>query len=141
MRYCYVFIALLLIAGCAPFVPVADLNKVAPSEMAEMMKVRIFTVDNSASYPTVASILGEVSAYSCKHLLTDPPASKGDALRRLRLEAFRLQADAVIDVTFDTRGTDTWGTNCWETVHASGQAVKLQRVEDEGTRKQGSAKR
>lgn len=127
MRHWYIYAALFLITGCAPFVPVADLSKVPPVEMTEMMKIRVFTVDSGTSYPQVASVLGEVSAYSCKHLLTDPPASKGDALKRLRLEALKLQADAVIDVTFDTRGTDAWGTNCWETVHANGQAVKLKQ--------------
>ena len=32
-------------------------------------------------------------------------------------------ANGIIDITFDSRGTDTWGTNCWETVQASGTAV------------------
>lgn len=117
----------LLLSGCAPFVPVADLSKLSPAESAEMMRVRIYTIDGNASYPQVSVVLGEVSAYSCKHYLSDPPASKGDALKRLRLEAMKLQADAVVDVTFDIRGTDTWGTNCWETVYANGQAVKFKQ--------------
>jgi hypothetical protein len=36
-----------------------------------------------------------------------------------------MNADAIIDVNFDQRGTDAWGTNCWETVQASGMAVRL----------------
>ena len=43
----------------------------------------------------------------------------------LRLKALDLGADGIIDITFDTRGTDTWGTNCWESVQASGIAVKF----------------
>ena len=127
MKYWFSFAALLLITGCAPLVPVADLSKVPPADLTEMMKIRVFTVGSGTSYPPISSVLGEVSAYSCKHLVTDPPSSKGDALKRLRLEALKLQADAIIDVTFDTRGTDALGTNCWETVHASGQAVKLKQ--------------
>ncbi len=127
MKYWYTYTAFLLVTGCAPFVPVADLSKVPSAEMTDALNIRVFTVDSGTSYPPIASVLGEVTAYSCKHLLTDPPASKGDALKRLRLAALKLQADAVIDVTFDTRGTDTLGTNCWETVQASGQAVKLKQ--------------
>ena len=115
----------LLVSGCATFVPVVDLEKVPPAEMVEARKVRIFTIESGASIPPIDQVIGDVSAYSCKHVLSDPPASKGDALKRLRLEAYRVGADAVIDVTFDVRGTDTWGTNCWETVYAAGQAVKL----------------
>lgn len=114
----------LLLGACAPFVPVVDLNSVPPSHKEAAMKIRVFTVE-SGSYPEVETLLGPVVAYSCKHWLTDPPASKGDALTRLRLEGLKLGANGIIDVTFDTRGTDTWGTNCWETVQASGSAVRF----------------
>ena len=53
----------------------------------------------------------------------DPPASKGDALKQLKIKAVNMGANGVIDITFDKRGTDTWGTNCWESVQASGTAV------------------
>jgi uncharacterized protein YbjQ (UPF0145 family) len=46
-------------------------------------------------------------------------------LTQLKLKALDLGADGIIDITFDTRGTDTWGTNCWESVQASGVAVKF----------------
>jgi uncharacterized protein YbjQ (UPF0145 family) len=56
--------------------------------------------------------------------MTDPPATQGDALQQLQLLALRAGANAVSNVTFDARGTDTWGTNCWQTVTASGFAVR-----------------
>ena len=56
-------------------------------------------------------------------MMTDPPASKGDALLQLRLRASELGADTILDITFDTRGTDPFGTNCWESVQASGMAI------------------
>lgn len=114
-----------LMSGCTPFVPVENLSKVPPSDLAAAMSIRIFTVESGAAYPPIETVLAEVSAYSCKFMMWDPPASKGDALKRLRLEALKIGANAIIDVTFDERGTDTYGTNCWESVHASGQAVKL----------------
>jgi uncharacterized protein YbjQ (UPF0145 family) len=57
--------------------------------------------------------------------MTDPPATQGDAMQQLQLRALELKANAVVNVTFDTRGTDTFGTNCWQTVTASGFAATL----------------
>lgn len=113
--------SLMLIAGCAPFVEQVDLTKIDPAERTASTNVRIFNEGSSA--PKIIKTVGDVEAYSCKHLLTDPPASRGNALQQLRLKAYRLGANSIIDVVFDTRGTDTYGTNCWETVHAAGVAV------------------
>jgi uncharacterized protein YbjQ (UPF0145 family) len=125
MRRSVIAVLALLASACAPFVPVVDLTKVPPADRNEALKIRVFTIESAGSYPEIAQVLGEVRAYSCKSLPTDPPASKGEALTRLRLEALKLHADAITDVTFDTRGTNAWGTNCWESVQASGQAVRL----------------
>jgi hypothetical protein len=105
---------------------VVDLKTIPLAEKEAALKIRVYTIESGA-YPEVETLLGPVVAYSCKHWLTDPPASKGDALTRLRLEALKLGANGIIDVTFDTRGTDPWGTNCWETVQASGSAVKFKQ--------------
>lgn len=43
----------------------------------------------------------------------------------MKLKAFRMGADAVLDVTFEERGTDAFGTNCWATIKASGNAVRI----------------
>lgn len=75
--------------------------------------------------PQVKQALGSVTAYSCKHLLWDPPATRSDATNQLKLKAYRMGADAVVEVTFAERGTDAFGTNCWETVQASGRAVRI----------------
>jgi uncharacterized protein YbjQ (UPF0145 family) len=113
----------IILSGCQTFVPVQDVSKVDPATMQEAYKVKTFTAESNMSYPDVKQYHGPITAYSCKHMLTDPPASKGDALIQLRLKAVELSANGIIDITFDLRGTDTWGTNCWETVQASGTAV------------------
>lgn len=98
------------------------MSEVPPETLAKALGVRVFTIDNP-NPPARFKAVGEITAYSCKHLLTDPPASKGDALKRLQVEAVLKGADAIINVTFDERGTDALGTNCWESVQASGLAV------------------
>ena len=107
--------------GCAPFVPVTNVSSVDPQTRAVATQVRILPL--SMQVPPGTKILQPVQAYSCKHVLTDPPATQGDAIQQLQLRAAELRANAVVEVTFDTRGTDTLGTNCWQTVTASGFAA------------------
>lgn len=125
MKYVIVLICLsFFLVSCTTFVPVRNLKEVPQSTLVNSARVKIYTIDNP-NIPADFEFIEEISAYSCKHLLTDPPASKGDALKRLKIEAYERGANAVIEVTFDTRGTDAWGTNCWETVQVSGLAVKI----------------
>ena len=113
----------LLLTSCAPRVKVIKLSNLSPEVLTEASKVQVFRLDNPTPKPDIEKYVGEITAYSCKHLMTDPPASKGNALTQLKVQAVEVGANGIIDITFDSRGTDTWGTNCWETVQASGTAV------------------
>jgi len=113
----------LLLTSCGPRVKVIKLSDISPEILTEASKVQVFRLDNPTPKPDIEKYVGEITAYSCKHLVWDPPASKGDALKQLKVEAVQAGANGIIDITFDSRGTDTWGTNCWESVQASGTAV------------------
>ena len=113
----------LILSSCRPKVDILDLSTVDQKILTEASKVQIFKLDNAQPKPEIEKYVGEITAYSCKHLSWDPPASKGDALKQLKVKAVRQGANGVIDITFDARGTDTFGTNCWESVQASGTAV------------------
>lgn len=112
----------LILSACAPIVEVTDVSKVDPQRLGQAAKINTYVVGQNI--PPNFTVIAPISAFSCKHLMTDPPASTGDALLQLQLKALDLKASAVINVTFDTRGTDAWGTNCWETVQASGLAIR-----------------
>jgi uncharacterized protein YbjQ (UPF0145 family) len=118
-----IVIAGLILSSCGPRVDVINFKTVEPSVLAKASRVQIFKLDNAQPKPEIDQYIGEITAYSCKHLTWDPPASKGDALKQLKVKAVNMGANGVIDITFDSRGTDTWGTNCWESVQASGTAV------------------
>ena len=120
-------LAIILLLGCSPFVPVVNVSEVPKETLQKAYQIQTFEIGNGSSRPQVSEYLGSITAYSCKHLMTDPPASKGNALIQLRLKALELGADGIFDITFDTRGTDTWGTNCWESVQVSGVAVKFKK--------------
>ena len=118
-----ILLSSLILSSCGPKVDVLDLSTVDQKILTEASTVQIFKLDNAQPKPEIKEYVGEITAYSCKHLSWDPPASKGDALKQLKVKAVRQGANGVIDITFDARGTDTFGTNCWESVQASGTAV------------------
>ena len=118
-----ILLSSIILSSCGPKVDVLDLSTVDQKILTEASKVQIFKLDNAQPKPEIEKYVGEITAYSCKHLSWDPPASKGDALKQLKVKAVRQGANGVIDITFDARGTDTFGTNCWESVQASGTAV------------------
>lgn len=111
-------------AACGPFIPVTKLDAVPPGTMAEALNVRVMRVGTDV--PRVARVLGQVSGNSCKNMAWDPPPSTNDALLRMRVEAVKRGADAVMDVTCDEAGTDAFGTNCWASVSCKGVAVQTE---------------
>ncbi len=115
----------ILLSACGTFVPVTDVTKIDPDVLKAALQLRTYVVGQTpdGSY----SVIEPIDAYSCKHLFWDKPASKGDALKQLKYKAYAMGANAIMDVAFDTRGTDAWGTNCWETVQASGVAIKIKK--------------
>lgn len=112
------------LAACiGPLVDVIRMDRLPASERAAALRVTVFPL--GTTIPPDAQVIGPVQAHSCKNLLTDPPATQGDALQQLQVRVVRLGGNGVGNVTFDTRGTDTLGTNCWQTVTASGIALRL----------------
>ena len=120
---CVTAVAVIGIAACGPRVPVVNVDRVPQATRDSALNVRVFLLGSIV--PPGARSLGAASAYSCKHLMTDPPATQGNALLQLQIKTIEMGGNAIINVTFDTRGTDTLGTNCWQTVTASGIVVRL----------------
>jgi uncharacterized protein YbjQ (UPF0145 family) len=108
--------------SCGPFIPVTKLDKVPPETMTAALNVKIYRA--GAETPKVNQFIGQVVGNSCKNLMTDPPPTTNDALLRLRVDAVQKGANAVMDVTCDAAGTDTWGTNCWSSVSCKGNAIR-----------------
>jgi len=107
------FVAVLL-AGCSARVPVTDVPEMSATDRGAAMNVRVYTVNQAP--PKIERSIGPITAYSCKDLAWD-------ALEQLQLQAARAGANAVINVTFDKRGPDDWGSKCWKSLQASGTAV------------------
>ena len=103
-------------------VPVVDLKGVNQQDLIGSQKIRTYVVGQMP--PDGFTVLEPLEAWSCKNKTWDRPATKGNALKQLKLLAYRLGATALMDVEFTGHNTDVWGTNCWNSVHASGIAIK-----------------
>lgn len=108
-------------AACGPFVDVVHMKDVPTQERAAAAKVRL--IPTGAMNGNDFEYVGPVEATSCKSLLTDPPASRSDAIEQLRYKAMLAGANAVMDFSCTGSGTDTWGTNCWNSVQCGGTAI------------------
>ena len=111
-----------LSACVPPMVDVVNTNEVDQATLNSAAAISVYEVGQTV--PRGLTVISPISAYSCKHVLWDEPASRGDALLQLQLRARELGASAITNLTFDVRGTDTFGTNCWESVYVSGIAMR-----------------
>jgi hypothetical protein len=130
--FLFFFCISLLMQACAPFVPVRDLSKVPQDTLNQAQKIRTYTINNPPGRDEIMDYFGDIETYSCKFMPFDPPASQGNALTQLKIIALEKGADAIMDLTFDKSGTDAFGTNCWESVKASGVAIKLKPLSKVG---------
>jgi uncharacterized protein YbjQ (UPF0145 family) len=121
-----VVILMLAITACGPMPGIQNIKMadVPTDEAQRALSIRVY--DQTLPPPAIKQAIGEVSATSCKNKLWDKPSTKGDALAQLRLKALRMGANAVISVTYDEHGQDALGTNCWNSVTASGVAAIIE---------------
>lgn len=78
-------------------------------------------IRDAATMPAGAKALGQVTATSCKNKAWDPDPSEANALNLLKLEAAKLSADGVAEVTYQ-RGIVNPLLNCWSSITATGTA-------------------
>jgi len=118
---------LLILTGCGIHVPVIDVTTVTPATMQQVHSIKVVEANSTSTNPETFETLGSITAYSCRKMLNDPPASRGDALMQLRLNAVAIGADGIKDLTYDASTNTSFCLNCWETVKASGVAVKFKK--------------
>ncbi len=115
----------LLVAACAARVPLPDLNQVSPEVMNQAVKVKIYGADEAHSEFDFKTM---VEGHSCKHLATDIPPSRAEAIMRMKVDAVQRGANGILDYTCESYGTDAWGTNCWASITCRGVGVWLRNV-------------
>ena len=111
MKKIALILTVLFVGGCSPAsAPVKDTSLSPKDKLQATHQIKTYTIENK-NHPEVAEYCGSITAYSYKHILLGRPASKADALTQLKLKALEFGAEGIIDITFDTSSTNTWGTN------------------------------
>ena len=121
LKFLLVTICLVFFTGCiGPLVPVIDMANVDPQTLQASQRIRIY---QSGQVPPLGyREIGPVKAWSCKNQTWDPPATKENAIKQLKIIAHRSGATAIMDVKAGRQGTSM--TNCWQVVVAIGMAIK-----------------
>ena len=108
-------VCLLMLCACAMAPGLADLNA---DERARMDRILVF---NTAGLPQGSyRVIGPVESVSCKDAFVESAA-----ITRLKIQAVKLGADALINVQFRTKDRLDWTHDCWATVVGSGDAVRI----------------
>lgn len=115
MRAMVVLAMALVLASCGTFLPMTE-------ETAASNALPYYTAATASMAPPVARIIGPIEGHACRSLPTDPAPTEAAALRQMQARAMTMGASGLVDVTFSRAGTDL-GTNCWQSVTASGTAV------------------
>ena len=127
-------VALTTIVAQEPAVPSIvrgpiDMATVPIQERADSAAVAIFFTKQET--PSGTKTIAPVSSLSCQRTVSDNQSTGDDAITQLKLTAFRMGADAVVNVSLNADAKTnpivwTQGVKCVSYVSASGIAVKLQ---------------
>lgn len=111
---CFYLLIILLFTACAP---AATVN---PELRRAAAKVQILKLEEIKSREY--SIISEIMGLSCGRQLGSDPSVEA-AREKLRIEAAKLGADAVLNVICEETGVN-WAHNCWKTIQCRGDAIK-----------------
>ena len=110
---------ILFAAGCVgPLVPVTNVDDTTASELAQ--SIRTFEAKTT---PANATVLGPITATSCKNKLWDKDASNEDAINQLRHHSRQRGGNAVGNLTCESQEGTSLAKNCWASVTCTGTAV------------------
>lgn len=116
-------IALLLLSGCGPMVPVKDMYALSPGERRQAAEVGIY--NESQLRNRKYTVLNVVEGISCKNKVWSPAATKTDAINQVKYWAKEQGAEAVMNVQCDAPRGTTVTSNCWESITCTAQAIKF----------------
>lgn len=113
--------AALALSGCVgpnPNLGTVDAAALPAQESAQAQSVAVHETQ-----PPRSTIVGPVTAASCKNKLWDPDATEGAALDALKIKAAEAGATGLVGVSYSREGTSLW-TNCWQVVIARATAIR-----------------
>lgn len=107
------------LSGCMSNPRIEDLSA---QQRAKLGSIAVF----SDAPPRRFDVLGTVTGLSCnRNKYQNPDVSDREAMDGIKLQAAKMNADAVINA-FCQKNSDTdWRNNCWASVKCIGDAVRF----------------
>lgn len=120
MRFLFIVaLAALCVACVGPLVPVTRVDDSTATELQQT--VQTFEARDT---PSNATVLGPITATSCKNKLWDKDATNEDAINQLRLLSRQRGGNAVGNLVCEIIQGTSLATNCWASVTCTGTAIK-----------------
>jgi hypothetical protein len=112
---CLLLFTLLVFTACATQPKLSDLNA---EQRACLSKMLVFNTEGlpQGSYQKI----GRVESVACKKSF-----DKQSAVTKIKILAAQLGADAVINLSFQTKDEVDWTHDCWATVVGTADAVRI----------------
>lgn len=108
-------------SGCVgPLVPVTRVDDLTATELQQTIP----TFEAKVT-PSKATVLGPLTATSCKNKLWDKDATSEDATNQLRLLSRQRGGNAVGNLVCENTQGTSLATNCWASVTCTGTAIKV----------------
>lgn len=118
-----IFILVISLGGCGPFVPVVKMSDISAQERHALANVAIY--NQTQLLNKKFKIINIVEGISCKNKTWDPAATRSDAIHQARYHAMKMGADGITGLNCEyPRGTST-STNCWESITCTAEAIKF----------------
>lgn len=124
-RHSYAVIALAatLLAGCAPRLPIVDIEALPPEQRHATRTLPVY--DRTHLIDREVEVLGVVEGYACQRRMLHPPASETTAVEQLKYRAAELGADGIRDIQCAVPMGPSTRTYCWGSVSCTAEAIRV----------------
>jgi hypothetical protein len=108
------------LGACTPFIEIIEVGP----EQAQQLRSEIEIVRSGSLEADEYTMIGSVSATSCKARAWDPDASEEDATNQILYKASELGADAIYDLKCDELEGTSFSENCWNSLTCKAVAIE-----------------
>ena len=121
MRYIITVMSLLVLSGCAGLGQVERTSGLSLDQWRQVNEIKFLENPSGINYDS----LGNIKGLSCKGSAFFGKATEEDAIIQLRIKAFKLNANAVLNPTCTHNAKTDWSNNCWQSWVCVGEAVLI----------------
>ena len=127
MRIIQISFLSLLLSGCiGPLIPVENIRELPPKLNRKVLALPIYNesqLDRGGYH-----IINMVEGISCKNQAWDPAATKIAAINQAKYWAYKMGANALLNIRCEYPRSTTLTYNCWESITCTAQAILMKSL-------------